>query len=103
MLISCISPARRLWASFYGESEERLRKVFAEAQAHAPAIIFIDEIDAIAPKREDLGGEKQVEKRVVAQLFIINGRIGIAWKSDRDRCNEYSKYDRSGVEAARTV
>jgi transitional endoplasmic reticulum ATPase len=56
---------------FYGESEERLRKVFAEAQAHAPAIIFIDEIDAIAPKREDLGGEKQVEKRVVAQLLSL--------------------------------
>jgi transitional endoplasmic reticulum ATPase len=56
---------------FYGESEERLRKVFIEAQAHAPAIIFIDEIDAIAPKREDLGGEKQVEKRVVAQLLSL--------------------------------
>jgi len=56
---------------FYGESEERLRKVFVEAQDHAPAIIFIDEIDAIAPKREDLGGEKQVEKRVVAQLLSL--------------------------------
>ena len=56
---------------FYGESEERLRKVFTEAQAHAPAIIFIDEIDAIAPKRDDMGGEKQVEKRVVAQLLSL--------------------------------
>jgi transitional endoplasmic reticulum ATPase len=60
-----------IMGKFYGESEERLRKVFVEAQAHAPAIIFIDEIDAIAPKREDLGGEKQVEKRVVAQLLSL--------------------------------
>ena len=60
-----------IMGKFYGESEERLRKVFVEAQSHAPAIIFIDEIDAIAPKREDLGGEKQVEKRVVAQLLSL--------------------------------
>lgn len=60
-----------IMGKFYGESEERLRKVFADAQAHAPAIIFIDEIDAIAPKREDMGGEKQVEKRVVAQLLSL--------------------------------
>jgi len=60
-----------IMGKFYGESEERLRKVFVDAQAHAPAIIFIDEIDAIAPKREDLGGEKQVEKRVVAQLLSL--------------------------------
>ncbi|MCG2677634.1 CDC48 family AAA ATPase [bacterium] len=58
-------------AKFYGESEERLRRLFEEAQAHAPAIIFIDELDAIAPKREELGGEKQVEKRVVAQLLAL--------------------------------
>ncbi len=56
---------------FYGESEERLRKVFEEAQSHSPAIIFIDEIDAIAPKREEMGGEKQVERRVVAQLLAL--------------------------------
>jgi transitional endoplasmic reticulum ATPase len=60
-----------IMGKFYGESEERLRKVFTEAQAHAPSIIFIDEIDAIAPKREDMGGEKQVEKRVVAQLLSL--------------------------------
>ncbi len=60
-----------IMGKFYGESEERLRKVFVDAQAHAPAIIFIDEIDAIAPKREELGGEKQVEKRVVAQLLSL--------------------------------
>lgn len=60
-----------IMGKFYGESEERLRKVFKDAQAHAPAIIFIDEIDAIAPKREDMGGDKQVEKRVVAQLLSL--------------------------------
>ncbi|MDD5773809.1 MAG: CDC48 family AAA ATPase [bacterium] len=56
---------------FYGESEGRLRGVFEDAQKHAPAIIFIDEIDAIAPKREDMGSEKQVERRVVAQLLSL--------------------------------
>lgn len=56
---------------FYGESEERLRSIFEEAQDRAPSIIFIDEIDAIAPKREDMGGEKQVERRVVAQLLAL--------------------------------
>jgi transitional endoplasmic reticulum ATPase len=56
---------------YYGESEERLRKVFEEAQEHAPAIMFIDEIDAVAPKREELGSQQQVEKRVVAQLLSL--------------------------------
>jgi len=58
-----------IMSKFYGESEERLRKVFEEAQANAPAIIFIDEIDSIAPKREEVVGE--VEKRVVAQLLAL--------------------------------
>ncbi|MCW2313323.1 CDC48 family AAA ATPase [Rhodoferax antarcticus] len=56
---------------FYGESEAKLRSVFEEAEKHAPSIIFIDEIEAIAPKREELGGEKQVERRVVAQLLTL--------------------------------
>ncbi|MFH1691783.1 MAG: CDC48 family AAA ATPase [Candidatus Omnitrophota bacterium] len=60
-----------IMGKFYGESEARLRSVFEDAKAHAPAIIFIDEIDAIAPKREDMGGEKQVERRVVAQLLAL--------------------------------
>lgn len=54
---------------FYGESEARLRDVFEEAAAQAPAIIFIDEIDAIAPKRTEVTGE--VEKRVVGQLLAL--------------------------------
>lgn len=56
---------------FYGESEAHLRKIFETALANAPAIIFIDEIDAMAPKREEMGGEKQVERRVVAQLLSL--------------------------------
>lgn len=54
---------------FYGESEQRLREIFQQAQQQAPAIIFIDEIDSIAPKREDVNGE--VERRVVAQLLTL--------------------------------
>jgi transitional endoplasmic reticulum ATPase len=60
-----------IMGKFYGESEGRLRSVFEDAEKHAPAIIFIDEIDAIAPKREEMGGEKQVERRVVAQLLAL--------------------------------
>jgi transitional endoplasmic reticulum ATPase len=60
-----------IMGKFYGESEARLRAVFEDAQKHAPSIIFIDEIDAIAPKREEMGGEKQVERRVVAQLLSL--------------------------------
>ncbi|MCZ6644814.1 MAG: AAA family ATPase [SAR324 cluster bacterium] len=54
---------------FYGESEAKLREIFEEAQRRAPSIIFIDEIDAIAPKRTEVAGE--VEKRVVAQLLAL--------------------------------
>lgn len=55
----------------YGASEAHLRKLFEEAQRKAPSIIFIDEIDAIAPKREEMGGQRQVERRVVAQLLAL--------------------------------
>lgn len=54
---------------FYGESEAKLRKIFDEASRKGPSIIFLDEIDAIAPKREQVVGE--VEKRVVAQLLAL--------------------------------
>jgi len=54
---------------FYGESEAKLRKIFDEAQKKAPSIIFLDELDAIAPKREHVVGD--VEKRVVAQLLAL--------------------------------
>jgi len=55
----------------YGASEANLRKMFEEAEKSAPSIIFIDEIDAIAPKREQMAGERQVERRVVAQLLSL--------------------------------
>ncbi len=58
-----------IMSKFVGEAEERLRQIFKEAQDHAPSIIFIDEIDAIAPKREETVGE--VERRVVAQLLAL--------------------------------
>jgi transitional endoplasmic reticulum ATPase len=58
-----------IMSKFYGESEARLREIFREAKEKAPSIIFIDEIDAIAPKREEVTGE--VEKRVVAQLLAL--------------------------------
>ncbi|HYB04816.1 MAG TPA: CDC48 family AAA ATPase, partial [Nitrososphaerales archaeon] len=58
-----------IMGKYYGESEERLRQLFEEAEKNAPSIVFIDEIDSIAPKREEVTGE--VEKRVVAQLLAL--------------------------------
>ena len=71
--------APEIMRKFYGESEAKLREVFEEAARHAPAILFIDEIDAVAPKRAEVVGE--VEKRVVAQLlslmdgFVARGHV----------------------------
>ncbi len=58
-----------IMSKFYGESEKKIRDLFDEAEKNAPSIIFIDEIDAIAPKREDVQGE--VERRVVSQLLTM--------------------------------
>ena len=58
-----------IMSKFYGESEANIREVFKEAEENAPSIIFIDEIDAIAPKRSEVTGE--VERRVVAQLLAL--------------------------------
>jgi transitional endoplasmic reticulum ATPase len=58
-----------IMSKFYGESEARLREMFQQAEKNSPAIIFIDELDAIAPKREEVTGE--VERRVVAQLLAL--------------------------------
>jgi transitional endoplasmic reticulum ATPase len=58
-----------IMSKFYGESEARLREIFKEAKEKAPSIIFIDEIDSIAPKREEVTGE--VERRVVSQLLSV--------------------------------
>jgi len=72
---------------FYGESEKRVREVFEEAEKSAPSIIFIDEIDSIAPKREDVQGE--VERRVVSQLLTMmdglksRGRVVVIGATNR--------------------
>jgi len=58
-----------IMSKYHGESEERLRNVFEQAEKNAPSIIFIDEIDSIAPKREEVTGE--VERRIVAQLLSL--------------------------------
>ena len=58
-----------IMSKFYGESEARLREIFKESKEKAPSIIFIDEIDSIAPKREEVTGE--VERRVVSQLLSL--------------------------------
>ncbi|MHA1129285.1 MAG: CDC48 family AAA ATPase [Candidatus Helarchaeota archaeon] len=58
-----------IMSKFYGESEKKIRKIFEDAEKHAPSIVFIDEIDSIAPKREHVTGE--VERRVVAQLLAL--------------------------------
>ena len=58
-----------IMSKYYGESEEQLRDVFEEATESAPAIVFMDELDSIAPKREEAGGD--VERRVVAQLLSL--------------------------------
>jgi transitional endoplasmic reticulum ATPase len=76
-----------IMSKFYGESEERLREIFRQAEENAPSIIFIDEIDAIAPKREEVTGE--VEKRVVSQLLALmdglkpRGRIVVIGATNR--------------------
>ncbi len=63
-----------IMSKFYGESEARLREIFQQAQQNAPSIIFVDELDAIAPKREEVTGE--VERRVVAQLLALMDGLG---------------------------
>ncbi|MEM1541181.1 MAG: CDC48 family AAA ATPase [Ignisphaera sp.] len=76
-----------IMSKYYGESEQRLRQIFEEAEKNAPAIIFIDELDALAPKREEVVGE--VEKRVVAQLLTLmdglkeRGRVVVIGATNR--------------------
>ncbi len=74
-------------SKFYGESEKKIRDIFEEAEKNAPSIVFIDEIDAIAPKREDVTGE--VERRVVSQLLTMmdglksRGRVVVIGATNR--------------------
>ena len=58
-----------IMGKYYGESEEKLREIFTQAEENSPSIIFIDEIDSIAPKRDEVSGD--VEKRIVAQLLTL--------------------------------
>ncbi|HEX9908148.1 MAG TPA: CDC48 family AAA ATPase [Thermoplasmata archaeon] len=58
-----------IMSKFYGQSEERLREIFSEAEKSSPSVIFIDELDSIAPRRDEVQGE--VERRVVAQLLTL--------------------------------
>ncbi len=58
-----------IMSKYYGQSEERLREVFAESEKNAPSVVFIDELDSIAPRRDEVQGE--VERRVVAQLLTL--------------------------------
>ncbi|ELY95453.1 CDC48 family AAA ATPase [Natrialba taiwanensis] len=76
-----------IMSKYYGESEEQLREVFEDAEENAPAIIFIDELDSIAAKREEAGGD--VERRVVAQLLSLmdgleeRGRVTVIAATNR--------------------
>ncbi|MFC7216352.1 CDC48 family AAA ATPase [Saliphagus sp. GCM10025334] len=76
-----------IMSKYYGESEEKLREVFEEAEENAPAIVFVDELDSIAAKREDAGGD--VERRVVAQLLSLmdgleeRGRVTVIAATNR--------------------
>ncbi|MEK6898623.1 MAG: CDC48 family AAA ATPase [Nanoarchaeota archaeon] len=76
-----------IMSKFYGESEKKIRDIFEEAKKNAPSIIFIDEIDAIAPKREEVQGE--VERRVVSQLLTMmdglnsRGRVVVIGATNR--------------------
>jgi len=76
-----------IMSKFYGESEKKIREIFDEAEKNAPSIIFIDEIDSLAPKREESGGE--VERRVVSQLLTMmdglksRGRVVVIGATNR--------------------
>ena len=77
-----------IMSKYYGQSEERLREKFEEAQKNAPSILFIDELDSIAPRREEVTGE--VERRVVAQLLTLmdgltgRGQVIVIGATNRD-------------------
>ncbi len=77
-----------IMSKYYGQSEERLREKFEEAQKNSPSVLFIDELDSIAPKREEVTGE--VERRVVAQLLTLmdglsgRGQVIVIGATNRD-------------------
>ena len=90
-----------IMGSAYGESERRLREVFEEAGKAAPSIIFIDEIDSIAPKRGQVQGE--TEKRLVAQLLTLLDGLEPRAECDRHRRHQPARGDRRGAAPPRPV
>ncbi len=94
-------------SKFVGEAEEKLRKLFAEAEENAPSIIFIDEIDAIAPKREEVAGE--VEKRIVSQLLCVSPDTkiyttkGVLTIKDLYESTNGEKYVENGIEFLKPI
>ena len=87
-----------IMSKYYGESEQQLREMFEEAENNAPAIIFIDEMDSIAPKREEVTGE--VERRVVAQLLTLMDGLKCRKKVDRHRRDQPAGRHRPGAAPA---
>ena len=86
-------------SKFYGESEARLREIFKEARDKSPSIVFIDEIDSIAPKREEVMGE--VERRVVSQMLSLMDGLEARGKVDRHRSEQSPQRDRPGASKTR--
>src|SRR5438093_559292 len=94
-----------IMSKYYGQSEERLREKFEEAQKNAPSVLFIDELDSIAPKREEVTGE--VERRVVAQLLTLmdglsgRGQVIVIGATNRDEAIDPSAMREGLVEGPR--
>ncbi len=88
---------------YYGESEERLRKIFEEAQEHAPAILFIDEIDAVAPKREELGSPAAGGEARRRPAPVAHGRPQVARPGRDHRRHERASAHRPGPAAPRAL
>ena len=90
-----------IMGSAYGESEKRLREIFEQAAQSAPSIIFIDEIDSIAPKRGQVTGE--AEKRLVAQLLTLLDGLEPRQNLGRDRRHQPARGDRRGAAPPRPL
>jgi transitional endoplasmic reticulum ATPase len=88
-------------SKYYGESEQKLRDIFDEARENAPSIIFIDELDSIAPRREDVTGE--VERRVVAQLLTMMDGLEERGAGRCHRRHEPRRCDRCGPPPSRAL
>ena len=80
-----------IMGKYYGESEERIREIFKQAEENSPSIVFIDEIDSIAPKRDEVSGE--VEKRIVSQAPDPDGRDGEQGQGGGHRGHEQARLD----------